>query len=85
MAISTKRLQPVRVERVLPRLALHWRDVIAFQASGLAAHHAAVGVTLEHKAAHSGPAVGIQAGVVSAQVRLSVRFPKPPPGGIGLV
>ena len=33
---AAKCLESVRIERVLPRLALHRRDVIALQASGLA-------------------------------------------------
>ena len=54
----------------MPWLALQWRDVITLQAPGLAALDASVAVTLEDGTPHGGPAAGVQAGVLSAQVLL---------------
>ena len=71
MTAAAQCLESVHVERVLPRLALQWRDVVAFQTAGLAALDTAPAVALEDGAADGGPAPGVQADVVAAQRPLS--------------
>ena len=61
-------LESVHVERVLPRLTLWWRHVVALQPPGPAAYDAAPAVALEDGAADNGPTPGVQVGVAVAQI-----------------
>ena len=64
-------MQPVDVVRVLAGFALQWRDVVAFEPPGLAAHDAAPPVAFEDGAAHGGPAPGVKVAVVMVHFRRS--------------
>ena len=66
MAGPAKRLQAIDIERVLARLALQRRDVVALQAPGPTALDAPEVVALEDGAADGLPAFAVQGNVVMA-------------------
>ena len=69
MAGAAKRLESVRIERVLARLALQWQNVITFKPTSPAALDTAPAVALKDKASDGGPAVGIQVDVAAAHLK----------------
>ena len=71
VALSAKRLQIG--ERPGFTAAPHRDNMIALQLSGAAAQDAAPPVALKDGASHSGPAAGIQVGVVATQNEVSRR------------
>ena len=71
MAGSAKRLEPIRVKRVLAGLALHRFDVVAFEPSGPTARDTTPSVARENKSADDRPAASIQRDVVVAHALLS--------------
>ena len=63
MTRPAKRLESVRIVRILARLALHRRDMIALKPTGLTTFDAPVSIALEYGAADGGPPFSSQGSV----------------------
>lgn len=68
MTVSAKSLKVSYFERVLPRFALQWLDMVALKPPGPPAFDAAPVVALEDSTADASPVAGIQVGVVATQI-----------------